>query len=220
MGKRGKPGGAGHPGKRPHGQRPAFNANAQVAAGNRQPPAGEASPAAQANGAKPAGQPHARKPRPWKQRADKQGANGSGGKPFRKPAKPQGGHQPARPPRGRRDFDEVQPQSNANASPFGHKTLTVPGGVPQGYGNTKGPRQRSGPRAKRAAQANGRSARQLTGGGSERMELGVPEYSAPKRPSRQPQIRSKRTRTVVQADMAADAQDNPALRRLLLDDKS
>jgi 23S rRNA pseudouridine2605 synthase len=220
MGKRGKPGAAGHPGKRPHGPRAPFNANAAPAAGNGQPLAGEASPVPQANGAKPAGHPHARKPRPWKQRADKQAANAPGGKPFRKPGKPQGGHQPARPPRGRRDFDEVQPQSNANASPFGHRTLTVPGGAPAGYGNAKGPRQRSGPRAKRAAQANGRAARQLTGGGSERMELGVPEYSAPKRPSRQPQIRSKRTRTVVQADIAADAQDNPALRRLLLDDKS
>jgi 23S rRNA pseudouridine2605 synthase len=219
-GKRGKPGAQGHPGKRPHGPRVPFNGKGQGAGGNVAATAGEAAPAAQGNGAKPAGHPHPRKGRPWKQRADKQGANASGGKPFRKPGKPQGGHQPARPPRGRRDFDEVQPQSNANASPFGHKTLTVPGGVAPGYGNAKGPRQRSGPRAKRAAQGNGRAARQLTGGGSERMELGVPEYSAPKRPSRQPQIRSKRTRTVVHADMAADAQDNPALRRLLLDDKS
>jgi hypothetical protein len=46
------------------------------------------------------------------------------------------------------------------------------------------------------------------------------EYNVPKRPTRQPQIRAKRTRTVVQADMAADAADNPALRRLLLDEKS
>jgi hypothetical protein len=220
MGKRGKPGAAGHPGKRPHGPRAAFNAHTQGAAGNAQAAAGESTPAPQANGAKPAGHPHPRKARPWKQRADKQAGNAPGGKPFRKPGKPQGGHQSARPPRARRDFDEVQPQSNANASPFGHKTLTVPGGAAAGYGNTKGPRQRSGPRAKRAAQSNGRGARQLTGGGSERMELGVPEYNVPKRPTRQTQIRAKRTRTVVQADMAADAQDNPALRRLLLDDKS
>ena len=50
------------------------------------------------------------------------------------------------------NFDENQPHSNANASPFGRTTLTVPGGVPRGApeggfghrGNRSGPRGRPG----------------------------------------------------------------------------
>ena len=54
-------------------------------------------------------------------------------------------------PRARHNFDEVQPQSNANAAPFGRTTLTVPGSGPRGYGNDGGaPRHRSGPRAHHA----------------------------------------------------------------------
>ena len=41
----------------------------------------------------------------------------------------------------------MQPQSNANATPFGRTTLTVPGNVSGGFGNASGPRHRSGPRA-------------------------------------------------------------------------
>jgi 23S rRNA pseudouridine2605 synthase len=52
-----------------------------------------------------------------------------------------------RPHRPRHNFDEVQPQSNANATPFGRSTLTAPGNVPGGFGNANGPRHRSGPRA-------------------------------------------------------------------------
>jgi hypothetical protein len=44
-----------------------------------------------------------------------------------------------------------------------------------------------------------------------------PAYKAPSRPVTQPQIRSKRTRTIVAADVAADANETPALRRLLND---
>jgi len=175
------------------------------------------------NGPRPAPNAHPRKGRPWKHRGAKPAANGEGGpaKPFvRKPGKPKPPPHGGRPPRARHDFDERQPHSNANAAPFGRTTLSAPGNVSQGYGNN-GPRQRTGPRAKRVAQANGRGGRQLTGGGSDRAELSMPsEYSAPKRPARPTQIRAKRTRTVVQADMAADAADNPALRRLLLDEKS
>lgn len=215
-GKRGKP----NAGKRPHGAMPrheGMQATGDAAV------AGETATSAPANAPRPMTNGHPRKARPWKHRGPKPAANGEAppAKPFhRKPGKPKPS-QGARPPRGRHDFDEVQPHSNANAAPFGRATLTAPGGGPQGYGNNKGPRQRSGPRAKRAAQANGRPARQLTGGGNERVDLSQPaEYNVPKRPSRQPQIRSKRTRSVVQADIAADAADNPALRRLLLDEKS
>jgi len=59
---------------------------------------------------------------------------------------------PPRPRGPRVDFDENQPHSNANASPFGHSTLTVPGGAPRGNGeggfasrgNRSGPRGRPG----------------------------------------------------------------------------
>jgi 23S rRNA pseudouridine2605 synthase len=86
-------------------------------------------------------------PRAWKGR----GGKGAAQRPHhddaaRRPA-------PAQPPhasRPRHNFDEVQPQSNANAAPFGRTTLTVPGGVPRGYGNDAGPRERSGPRARNA----------------------------------------------------------------------
>jgi 23S rRNA pseudouridine2605 synthase len=54
-----------------------------------------------------------------------------------------------RPPRARHNFDEVQPQSNANAMPFG-RTLSVPGSAPRGFGNDAGARHRSGPRARHA----------------------------------------------------------------------
>ncbi|MEO8536253.1 MAG: pseudouridine synthase [Betaproteobacteria bacterium] len=55
-----------------------------------------------------------------------------------------------RPPRQQHNFDEVQPQSNANASPFGRATLSVPGGAGRSYGNDNGPRHRSGPRAQKS----------------------------------------------------------------------
>lgn len=58
-----------------------------------------------------------------------------------------------RPPRSNVNFDENQPQSNANASPFGRGTLSVPGAIPRGApeggfgsrGNRSGPRGRPGP---------------------------------------------------------------------------
>ena len=206
---KGKRGRLPHPGARPQAPR-------AVVEGAPAPGAGADSPTAPAQGPRANG--HGRKGRPWKHRGPKQAQAGQAApaKPFvRKPGKPKA---PGARPRARHDFDEMQPHSNANASPFGRSTH-APSGNATGYGNA-GPRQRSGPRAKRVAEANGRGGRQLTGGGSDRRELSQPaEYSAPKRPTRQPQIRAKRTRTVVQADIAADAADNPALRRLLLDEK-
>ena len=168
------------------------------------------------------GPPHSKKARAWKHRdngkADAAGApRPPHGDPRRKSAKPHGqGH---RPPRGRHNFDEVQPQSNANASPFGRTTLTVPDGTPGGFGNKPTLRQRSGPRAQRAGKGNGQ-ARHQGAAGFDRREMVEPVYKAPSRPTTQPQIRSKRTRTIVAADAAADANGSPALRRLLNEGKS
>ena len=113
----------------------------------------------------------------------------------------------------------MQPQSNANASPFGRTTLGVPGGTPGGFGNKPSPRHRSGPRAQRAGKGNGQ-ARNQNAPAFDSREMVEPTYKAPSRPTTQPQIRSKRTRTIVAADAAADANGSPALRRLLNEGKS
>jgi 23S rRNA pseudouridine2605 synthase len=86
------------------------------------------------------------------------GKRGPAGKPPRGdrrsyedgPAAAQQGPRSPRPQRPQHNFDEVQPQSNANASPFGRSTLSVPAGGPRGYGNDGQPRHRSGPRAHHA----------------------------------------------------------------------
>jgi 23S rRNA pseudouridine2605 synthase len=170
------------------------------------------------------GQPHPKKARAWKNRggagkpANPVGQRAVHGDPRRKPAKSHA--QGPRPPRARHNFDEVQPQSNANASPFGRTTLTVPGGTPRRYGNEGAPRHRSGPRAQRAGNANGLARNQSGAAFSDRHDSGEPVYKAPARPVTQTQIRSKRTRTVVAQDVAADANGSPALRRLLNEEKS
>ncbi|HMA31735.1 MAG TPA: pseudouridine synthase [Casimicrobiaceae bacterium] len=61
------------------------------------------------------------------------------------------GERPARAARERHNFDEVQPQSNANAMPFGRTGPGASGGRPQGYGADAQPRHRGGPRAHNAA---------------------------------------------------------------------
>ncbi len=62
---------------------------------------------------------------------------------------PGNGHaRPQRPPRQHGNFDEVQPTSNANASPFATPRHSSPQGGPRGYGHDGGPRHRSGPRTK------------------------------------------------------------------------
>ena len=111
----------------------------------------------------------------------------------------------------------MQPTSNANAAPFGRTTLTVPGGAPGSFDKRKqGPRHRSGPRA-RAGGGNGHLRNQPSTQSFDRGDPVEPVYKAPSRPVTQPQIRSKRTRTIVAADAAADANETPALRRLLND---
>jgi 23S rRNA pseudouridine2605 synthase len=201
------PAGSKHP-PRPHGHRaprpPGAPAGGAVAKGEM-PAQSEAAGVVQAGPSRPPGQRPAKGPRPWKQRVP-------GGKPA--PSRPAGGGSPEgrkaakqfgqRPHRARHNFDEVQPQSNANASPFARTTLTVPGGAPRGYAK-EGTRHRSGPRAHKAA-ANGH-ARSPGGNASfaDRADALPAEYAAPRRPVTQTQIRSKRTRTIVHADFAADA---------------
>jgi len=63
------------------------------------------------------------------------------------PGPPPSHHQPQRP---RNNFDEVQPQSNANASPFGTPRNANTGAPHRGFAAHNAPRHRSGPRAKAA----------------------------------------------------------------------
>ena len=99
-----------------------------------------------------AGTPYAQPPG---DRPGKRGPPRRGHPKHENPAAPDAGQRAglqaerARPPRAHHNFDEVQPQSNANAMPFG-RTLTVPGGASRGFGNDAGARHRSGPRARHA----------------------------------------------------------------------
>jgi len=95
---------------------------------------------------------------------------------------------PPRPQRPQHNFDEVQPQSNANASPFGRSTLSVPGNSPRGYGNEGMPRHRSGPRAhpgKFGAPNNGAQGGPY-GGGQGQRNGGQPGFKGPGRGQRPP----------------------------------
>ncbi|HEY7787479.1 MAG TPA: pseudouridine synthase, partial [Casimicrobiaceae bacterium] len=226
---------AGRPQSKPHkprphgtrGPRPPFNAEARQAGAAESPSFGnEASSPTQA-GAPRRPPHHPKSARPWKNR------QGPGKPPEpgsqrpareesrRKPARPHAqGQHPARP---QRNFDEVQPQSNANASPFGRSTLGVPGGASRGSGGDGAPRHRSGPRAQRAGNSNG-YARSSAGSGpyDDRRDASPDEYNKPPgRPISQTQITSKRTRTVVQADVAADAKAaSRGVRKVVSDDES
>lgn len=81
---------------------------------------------------------------------------------FGKGPRPQG-------PAARQDYDERQPTSNANASPFGRTTLTIPGGMPlgrpEGDGGHGGPGARNarpgrrGPGQGKGGRAQGKRAR-------------------------------------------------------------
>jgi 23S rRNA pseudouridine2605 synthase len=215
------------PKSRPQGPRTPFHGQPQSAADAAGMPSGEAPPSTAESAPPRPGQPHPKKARAWKNR-------GGTGKPphpgtqqpahhhaRRKPSKSNAKGQRA--PHPRHNFDEVQPQSNANASPFGRSTLTVPGGTPRGFGNgnESASRHRSGPRAKRAGNGHGHARNQAGGAPfNDRRDPLEPVYKLPSRPATQTQIRSKRTRTIVAADIAADADGSPALRRLLNDRKS
>ena len=67
------------------------------------------------------------------------------------------GPRPERPPRERHNFDEVQPQSNANAMPFAHARSAASGGRAQGYGGDARPRHRGGAPAHKAAHGAGKA---------------------------------------------------------------
>ena len=96
----------------------------------------------------PPGRPHQKPPKPGfrphgnsnNPHGPSHGGNGQGR--F-------GGSPPRGDPRPRSNFDEIQPQSNANASPFAVPRNANASGGPRGFGGPhNGPRQRSGPRAK------------------------------------------------------------------------
>jgi 23S rRNA pseudouridine2605 synthase len=216
---------------RPHGARgprAPVNADARAPGGTPDPAPGNQAGAPPPQGQRrPPGQ-HPKKARPWKNRGGGVKAQEAGGpRPphndtHRKPAKPHAAAQ--RPSRPRHNFDEVQPQSNANASPFGRTTLSAPGGAARGHGNEASQRHRSGPRALRAGNANGH-ARRDAGATSygDRRDAVERDYNVPARPVAPTQISSKRTRTVVQADVAADANGSAAARaqrRLVKDEES
>ncbi|HXT04987.1 MAG TPA: pseudouridine synthase [Casimicrobiaceae bacterium] len=209
---------------RPHGARgprPAFNAKARPAGGAQTPTLGNETPAPPHKGAprRPA-QQHPKNARAWKHRGGPGKPPEAGGprpardESRRKPAKPHA--QGPRPSHPRHNFDEVQPQSNANASPFGRGTLALAGGAQRPYGNDGAPRHRSGPRAHKASFGNGRGRAMGTVGTGpfgDRRDAAEGDYNKPHaKPVAQTQIRSKRTRTVVQADVAADANGHAAAR--------
>ncbi len=145
-----RPHGQGAP--RPHGQ------GAPRPAGDGQPRSSQG-PAGTRHHGEAAGKPRPQSPHapdgvrpPAKRGAGRPhgqgGARAAQGDSQRPPANPRGNEPRApRAPRERHNFDEVQPQSNANAAPFGRTTLTAPSGAPRGYGNDANPRHRSGPRA-------------------------------------------------------------------------
>ena len=218
---------------RPHGSRgprPAFNAEARPVGNPQTPPLGnEASPSPHKGAFRRPAQQHPKSARAWKNR-------GAPGKPpqagGQRPPRDESRRQPAkqhgqgpRPSQSRHNFDEVQPQSNANASPFGRGTLAVAGGAPHSYANDGAPRHRSGPRAQKASYGNGRGRGTVgTGPFGDRRDAAEPDYNKPHAKAvTQTQIRSKRTRTVVQADVAAAANGQAAARAerpLVKDDES
>ncbi|HET9046530.1 MAG TPA: hypothetical protein VFO33_06205, partial [Casimicrobiaceae bacterium] len=154
-------------GKQQQGRRPGGHGNAPQSHGGQRS-FGNAGPRPQQGGRGPGGpggkpgfRPHAKGPRPYGQGHGQQGhgqqGQGYGGKPAHAGgngfSRPHGDHpgRPQRPPRPKGNFDEVQPMSNANASPFATTRLSLPHGhgAPRGNDPSGGhPRFRSGPRAK------------------------------------------------------------------------
>jgi len=171
-----------------------------------------------ARAGKPASSKHAPRARAWKQRGGT-GRSHDAGAPRaahddagRKPAHPPAHKHAQRPPRQRHNFDEVQPHSNANATPFGRTTLTASGAMSRGHGNDSSPRQRSGPRAHKAAQARAR----VPGADAPypRLDDDPPAYSAPVRPRGiTTTVRTKRRRTEINGNPATADATAPAAPR-------
>jgi 23S rRNA pseudouridine2605 synthase len=106
---------------------------------------GSSQPRPHHKGPKPGFRPHAKGP-PHQGHSGPAASNGQArfsGAPHRQP------------PRQRGNFDEVQPLSNANASPFATPRNANSGGAHRGFGAHDGPRHRSGPRAKAAGFGGG-----------------------------------------------------------------
>ena len=96
--------------------------------------------------------------------------------------------------------------SNANASPFGRSTLSVPGGAPRGYGNDTGPRHRSGPRAhaKYGTANGGNNGNGYAGAHENRRGGGLDGFKGPGRGQRPP----KRARGEVDGNVAPKGEVN------------
>jgi 23S rRNA pseudouridine2605 synthase len=135
----------GTPGSKQRRQGPAAPASHGFAAGaphgetRSRPPGAHAPPRHRHKGTGKPGKP-----------GHRQQAKGGPRPPGQHPSGPgngqrRGGHKPQRP---RGNFDEIQPQSNANASPFATTRLTLPNAAPRALTDDDTPRHRSGPRAK------------------------------------------------------------------------
>jgi 23S rRNA pseudouridine2605 synthase len=139
--------------RRPHGQGKPHAGNAGAVPGREgdargKPHHGPRNSAAQGGAHPNAQQPVGARP-PRRGNGPKHRPNDRPPRDDAQPGGPPIGQRPPRPTRPQHNFDEVQPQSNANASPFGRTSMSTsaPIGAMRGYSNDAGPRQRSGPRA-------------------------------------------------------------------------
>ncbi len=141
--------GDGRKGGRPGGPRPAHQgagAPARAHGGGRPHGHSGVAPPANAPGSRPAGKRPGDAPH-GKGRKGPRPAHDQPRPPSQANPHPAGaGPRPERPQRERHNFDEVQPQSNANALPFGRSTQGAHGGRPHGQGGDAQPRHRGGPR--------------------------------------------------------------------------
>ena len=166
--------------------------------------------ASRAPGSKPQSRGGPGGARPWKNRGAGRPQDANGPRPPHGESRrtPAGAQQGQRPARSRHNFDEVQPQSNANAAPFGRTTLTAPSGAPRGYGNETGPRHRSGPRAHKAGNANGHARGNASTGYVDRREGSQDGQKAAERPVPHTLVRTKRQRALVHVVPRPDSEAN------------
>ena len=182
--------------RRPHGQgRPQGQGHAAAAAGpdaegRTKPHHGPRNPAQGGVPGREGQHPAGQRPPGRRGAGPKHRNNDRPPRDDTQPAGPGPGNtqRPQRPQRTQHNFDEVQPQSNANASPFGRSTLSVPGGAPRGYGNEGAPRHRSGPRAQHAkfGKPNGGGQGGPYGGGQNQRAPGQQGFKGPGRGQRPP----------------------------------
>ena len=207
-GKGGHPGG-GRPMARPQKPKPHGPRVESRPVTGAAPPGRDGATAPSENSQSPHAFRHPGNPRRWKKRGGTARTHdGATQRPAqhdsaRKPANPHG--QGQRPPHARDNFDEVQPQSNANANPFARTTLTVPGAVTRGHGGGAGARHRSGPRAQKGnPNGQGRAGRE-SDRPAELLDRGQGAYNAPMRPTTHTQVRSKRPRRSFNGSVAIES---------------